>query len=167
MFRKVEDFLAGYRQLSESTARMMAALTDGNLKQPVAEGHRTLGHVAWHIAATVPEMMNRVGVGIEGLDEETPPPAKAAEIREAYEKVSAELIEKIRAGWTDETLEQTDEMYGETWPRGLTLSILMSHQVHHLGQMSVLLRQAGAAVPGIFGPSKEEWSKYGMDTPPF
>ena len=160
MFRRIEDFLAGYRQLSESTAKMMTALTDENRNQPVAEGHRTLGDVAWHIVATVPEMMNRVGLGIEGLDYKAPPPATVAEIRGAYTRVSAELLEKDRAGWTD-------EMYGETWPRGLTLSILMSHQVHHLGQISVLLRQAGTAVPGIFGPSKEEWSQYGMEAPPY
>ncbi|MBN1824627.1 MAG: DinB family protein [Candidatus Eisenbacteria bacterium] len=167
MFRKLEDFVGGYGRLAESTGRLMGALTDENLSQPVADGHRTLGHVAWHVVTSVPEMMNRVGLGIASVNPESPPPSTAAEIRDAHEAVNAELIEKIRDAWTDETLERVDEMYGETWPRGLTLTILINHQIHHLGQMTVLLRQAGAEVPGIFGPSKEEWARYGMEAPPY
>jgi uncharacterized damage-inducible protein DinB len=28
--------------------------------------------------------------------------------------------------------------------------------------MTVLMRQAGLKVPGIYGPSREEWSQFGM-----
>ncbi len=58
-------------------------------------------------------------------------------------------------------------MYGESWPRGVTLMILIAHETHHLGQITVLLRQAGRSVPGIMGPSKEEWARFGMDAPPY
>jgi len=37
------------------------------------------------------------------------------------------------------------------------------HQAHHRGQMTVLMRQAGMKVPGVYGPSKEEWSAFGME----
>lgn len=43
-------------------------------------------------------------------------------------------------------------MYGEIWARGLTLFYLITHQAHHRGQMTVLMRQAGLPVPGIYGP---------------
>ena len=69
--------------------------------------------------------------------------------------------------WNDEALEVIDEMYGEKWARGQTLRILLDHETHHRGQMTVLLRQAGETVPGIFGPAKEEWGRYGMETPPW
>jgi uncharacterized damage-inducible protein DinB len=38
----------------------------------------------------------------------------------------------------------------------------MSHEIHHRGQMTVLMRQAGLKVPGVYGPSREEWTAYGM-----
>ena len=39
------------------------------------------------------------------------------------------------------------------------------HQCHHRGQMSVLMRQAGIRVPGIYGPAREEWSMLGAPIP--
>jgi uncharacterized damage-inducible protein DinB len=42
---------------------------------------------------------------------------------------------------------------------------LIQHQAHHRGQMTVLMRQAGLPVPGIYGPSKEEWANFGMEAP--
>ena len=56
-------------------------------------------------------------------------------------------------------------MYGEKWPRGLSLQVLVVHQAHHRGQMTVLMRQAGLEVPGVYGPSREEWTAYGMQPP--
>jgi len=53
-------------------------------------------------------------------------------------------------------------MYGETWKRGMTLLYLMLHQAHHRGQITVLMRQAGLKVTGIYGPAKEEWQTMGM-----
>lgn len=42
---------------------------------------------------------------------------------------------------------------------------MIQHQIHHRGQMTILMRQAGLTVPGLYGPSKEEWAVIGMDTP--
>jgi len=54
---------------------------------------------------------------------------------------------------------------GQTWKQGDVLSSLILHQAHHRGQMTVLMRQAGLAVPGIYGPAKEEWAAMGMAAP--
>jgi len=41
------------------------------------------------------------------------------------------------------------------------------HELHHRGQLTVLMRQAGLVVPGIFGPAQEEWTRYGMEPPAY
>jgi uncharacterized damage-inducible protein DinB len=69
---------------------------------------------------------------------------------------AASLLEQVSRNWTDETLQVEDEMYGEHWPRGLTLQALVFHEIHHRGAMTVLMRQAGLTVPGIYGPNREE-----------
>ncbi|HBP64402.1 MAG TPA: hypothetical protein DD730_09030 [Desulfosporosinus sp.] len=56
-------------------------------------------------------------------------------------------------------------MYGETWTNGHTLRALIDHQIHHRGQITVLMRQAGLKVPGIYGPSREDWRQMGMKPP--
>jgi uncharacterized damage-inducible protein DinB len=167
MFRRINDFLDAYRSLADGTARLLDAMDDRSMRQPVAEGHRTLGRIAWHLVTTVPEMMARTGLPLSSVDPHAPPPASAAEIVSSYRAVSRELADALARDWTDGTLEKTDDMYGETWPRGKTLAALVSHEMHHRGQMTVLLRQAGARVPGLFGPSKEEWAEYGMQEPPY
>lgn len=167
MYRKMEDFQCSYKGLVEGTSKIFSALTDENMLQTVTEGHRALGDMAWHIVTTVAEMMNQTGLGLSSIDHEAMPPATAGEIQTAYQAVTDELSAKLAAQWTDETLEKTDELYGETWHRGTTLAILIHHEIHHRGQMTILLRQAGATVPGIYGPAKEEWEKYGMDLPAY
>ncbi|MEW5994556.1 MAG: DinB family protein, partial [Candidatus Zixiibacteriota bacterium] len=58
-----------------------------------------------------------------------------------------------------------DEMYGEKWERRFTLLALIQHQIHHRGQMTVLMRQAGLKVPSIYGPVLEDWAQYGQPPP--
>lgn len=167
MLRRVEDFLKAYENLVDCTSKIFATLTDENLDCKVAYGHRSLGQIAWHIVASVAEMMGRTGMRLSSIDQESPPPISASEIAAGYRAVSTELVETLKATWNDDTLLQTDDMYGEQWPRGVTLSALIQHEIHHRGQMTVLLRQAGGKVPGTYGPSKEEWTQYGMQPPAY
>ena len=82
----------------------------------------------------------------------------------AYEAASKAVAAGV-AAWSDATLEAEDDMYGERWRRGLTLQVLVVHQAHHRGQMTVLMRQAGLKVPGVYGPAREEWTAHGMKPP--
>ena len=167
MFRTLEDFYEAFSDVVESTEKIFAHLTDANLNQQVVEGHRTLGGMAWHIVATVPDMMPRIGLGTSSVDPQSPPPDSADEIMRAYKTVTTEMKDAVQSGWTDDTLLKTDDLYGEVWSRGKSLYGYILHEVHHRGQMTILLRQAGSKVTGIFGPSKEEWSTYGMPEPAY
>ena len=165
MFTTVESLLKGWEGESKITQNVMNALTEAAAKQEVAEGHRNLARVAWHIAISIPEMMSRAGLDFSGIDPEAPVPASVEEIKKVYAEVSARLLEEVKAKWNDDTLQQEDEMYGETWKKGLTTRILINHEIHHRGQMSVLMRQAGLVVPSIYGPAKEGWAEYGAPPP--
>ncbi len=167
MFCKLDDFFKGYQSLVDGTKKIFAVIDLDSMCQNVAPGHRTLRGLAWHIVITVPEMMNQVGLGLSSLDQKALPPGSPDEVRAAYDKVTDELVAALKAQWTDDDLTKTDELYGETWPRGVTLKVLMDHEIHHRGQMTVLLRQAGLPVPGIYGPSKDEWANFGMELPPY
>jgi uncharacterized damage-inducible protein DinB len=167
MYRKIEDFQKAYGTLREGTGKILASLSDQNLDQAVGEGHRNLGDLAWHIVTTIPEMMAQTGLGLSAVDPRSLPPHSAEKIRAAYEAASRELAEAVAANWQDATLAQEDDLYGQKWSRGMSLAILIHHEIHHRGQMTVLLRQAGAKVPGIYGPAKEEWTAYGQSPPPY
>jgi len=110
-------------------------------------------------------MMAKTGLTIKSVLPDAPLPTKAVAIQKAYASASRELLEQIKTGWTDQTLAVVDEMYGEKWPRGMPARVLLDHQTHHRGQMTVLMRQAGLTVPGVYGPAKEEWGAYGAPPP--
>lgn len=165
MFRTIAEFEEGWSKESASTQKQIDQLTDASLTQAINNDHRTLGRIAWHIAMTIPEMMSRTGLKLSAVDHEAPVPTSADEIKKAYAAVSAELLKQIKANWDDAAMETEDDLYGEKWKRGNTLRILIAHEIHHRGQMTVLMRQAGLLVPGVYGPAKEEWSNFGGEPP--
>ncbi len=165
MYPTIADFEGDMKRESEGTQKYMDALTDAGMLQAVANDHRTLARIAWHLVTTYPEMMSRTGLTVKSVAADAPVPATAKEIAENYAAVTKELLDQVKQSWKDEDLLIEDDMYGEKWKRGLTLRILIRHEIHHRGQMSVLMRQAGLKVPGIYGPAKEEWSQYNMQEP--
>ena len=161
----VSDLLDWLDNESEATSKIFAALTDASLKQAVADNHRTIGRMAWHLVQTIPEMSSKMGLKAAGPSDHDPVPTSAAAIKSAYDSAVASLKSEIKKNWNDETLKKEDDMYGSMWSRSFSMTILLTHEIHHRGQMTVLMRQAGLKVPGIFGPSYEEWDAYGMKPP--
>ncbi|MGB7069432.1 MAG: DinB family protein [Pyrinomonadaceae bacterium] len=162
MLRRIDDFKKDWEYEVESTLKVFNALTDRSLSQKVTEDGRSLGFLGWHITQTLSEMLANVGLTIDAPSFTDDVPAVASEIAAAYEKAGSSVTNEVVKNWTDETLLQEDDMYGDRWARGLTLFYLIAHQAHHRGQMTVLMRQAGVAVPGVYGPAKEEWTAMGM-----
>lgn len=165
MIRTIEDFAKLWKQESDNTQKALDVLTDASLAQPVTSDHRTLGRIAWHLIGTPKEMMERTGLHVDGPVENTPVPASAKIMADTYARTAKSLLEAVRKDWTGATLAIVDEMYGEEWARGDTLLVLILHQAHHRGQMTVLMRQAGLRVPGLVGPAKEDWAQWKMEPP--
>jgi len=166
MLRKIEDFQKDWAYEAEMTGKVLQTLTNESLGQKVSPDGRNLGFLGWHLTLTLGEMLGLVGLKIEGPADDAECPAEAGEIANAYEKAAKSVANEINANWTDETLLESDNMYGDTWQRGLTLFFLITHQAHHRGQMTVLMRQAGLPVPGVYGPAKEEWAAMGAPALP-
>lgn len=164
MIRSIADFVTVWTRESDNTAKLFREIPDASMPQAIAAEHRDLGRIAWHTTVTIREMLERTGLHVHGPHPEAPVPTTTAEIVSAFESSSASLVKALEA-WTDKTLEESDDMYGERWTRAETLLILILHQTHHRGQMTVLMRQAGLPVPGMYGPSKEDWAKYGLPLP--
>jgi uncharacterized damage-inducible protein DinB len=166
MFRSLNDFFNAWEYESQATLKTLRELTDVSLAQQVSAEGRTLGFLAWHITTTLSEMMNGAGLAVHETTENQAVPATAAAIVETYERGAKAVTETVRATWTDEQLTDTIPMYGEMWTKAGVLGALIGHQCHHRGQMTVLMRQAGLKVPGIYGPSREEWATFGAPAQP-
>lgn len=162
MYYKLQDFISDWTYESGATLKVFSNLTDESLTKVVNENVRTAGRLAWHITISIGEMAHRTGLKFKTVENNSFVPATVKEIFNAYKEASENLLSEIKSNWDDETLFVEDDMYGEKWKRGKTLSVIVNHQIHHRAQLTVIMRLLGLKVPGIYGPSKEEWAKYGM-----
>ncbi|WP_426452301.1 DinB family protein [Paenibacillus sp. S-38] len=165
MYTTIPSFITDYENESRSTLKLLDTLTDASLSQEVAPGFRTLGPLAWHLVHKDHGLLTGAGLSFKAPAAESETPASAVSIAEAYRAVTQSILSAVCGHWSDEALEETVQMFGQTWTKGQTLSIFVKHEIHHRGQLTILMRQAGLPVAGMYGPSKEEWSAIGMDTP--
>ncbi|MFL5763293.1 MAG: DinB family protein [Bacteroidia bacterium] len=165
MYRKTEDFLNEWKYESESTISTFKNISNEALNKKDHENVRSIARLAWHITLTIAEMMNKTGLNVSGPDEHSQPPSEINAIIREYERSAASVAEEVKNKWTDASLLEEKNLYGESWMNGLTLGVLVKHQTHHRGQLTVLMRQAGLKVPGIYGPAKEEWAAMNMASP--
>ena len=163
MYNKLSDFLNEWKYESESTLKVFEQLTDDSLNKKFNDDVRTPGRLAWHLVTTIGEMVQRTGLKFDVTPEDAPIPAIVKEICSEYKRSSDGMIAALKNEWTDESLNEDVNLYGQTWKKGTVLTVLVKHQAHHRGQLTVLMRLAGLKVPGVYGPAKEEWAKMGME----
>ena len=73
-----------------------------------------------------------------------------------YVDAAHALMTSVEAAWTSDALREPVAFYGTVLPRGEVLEIVLRHEIHHRGQLTVLMRLAGLRVPGVYGPSGDE-----------
>jgi uncharacterized damage-inducible protein DinB len=156
MYHTITEFLDDWLDEAEATGRLLNALTDASLGQRVSSLDRSLGEIAWHLTTSIQEIASRTGLVFSSPGKRSEAPVSAAPIAEGYKAASEAMIAALKEQWTDATLVETRDIYGMSWANRYTLSILVKHLIHHRAQATVLMRQAGLAVPGIYGPARGE-----------
>jgi uncharacterized damage-inducible protein DinB len=158
-----DGLLAEYDHEMGTTRRLLDRLPDDRLSWKPHEKSMSLGGLATHLA-NLPVwgdvILNQVLFDLA----DAPPNAK--------EKTSrAEVLEdfdhkvKTTRGWLDKTDAElmapwTLKRSGQqmfTMPRIAAFrSFVLSHSIHHRGQLSVYLRLNDVPVPAIYGPTADE-----------
>lgn len=157
MFQTVDELLKSWNYEASLTQKVLDQLTDESLKQEIAAGHWSLGQLSWHLVTTLGVFAGQIGLELEGPSADAPVPTHAKDIAKEYQIVTQSLSNTIKTQWNDEQLSEIKSVFGHEQRCDQVFSLLISHQNHHRGQMTVLMRQAGLRVPGVYGPSKEEW----------
>lgn len=155
MFYRIADFLNEWSTESSTTQRVLDAITDESLTREIANGFSSLGSIGWHICQAYGGILHHTGLVFEAPSKSDPAPVRAAAILAKYKEVGLGMKAAIEANWTDSSLLELVDVYGESWTKGATLHMLIKHEIHHRGQMAVLIRQAGLRLPDIYGPTKE------------
>ncbi|WP_286228466.1 DinB family protein [Neobacillus mesonae] len=165
MFQTLDGFFKLWNFEADATQKILNQLTDESLPQEVTPQNWTLGRIAWHTVTAIGVMTSRTDLSFDSPNQDYPVPTSAKSISDSYQQASDGLVEAVKNQWTDNSLREVQDMFGQKMSKGEILSFLIQHQIHHRGQMTILMRQAGLTVPGLYGPSKEEWAMIGMEAP--
>ena len=166
MYVTISDFIKEWNREAMLTQNVLDGLTDESLKQQVYPEGRTLGRIAWHLTTNIPDYLTHFGLNIDGVKNAENVPTSAKEIAQTFKEVSSLVAQIIEKQWTDKTIEQIQEAFGRQESNAQILMGLIKHIVHHRGQITVLMRQAGLKPFGVYGPPKEDWIYLGVENPP-
>lgn len=166
MYVTISDFLNEWNREALLTQKVLDGLTDESLQQQVYPEGRTLGRITWHLTTSIPDYLAHFGLKIDGVENAESVPTSAKEIAETFKNISLDAAKVIEEQWTDEFLKQIQEAFGRQESNATILMGLIKHIVHHRGQVTVLMRQAGIKPFGVYGPPKEEWIHLGVENPP-
>ncbi len=161
MFTTINDFKNSFQYEHETTLKVFKNITNETLMDKPYDNVRSMQRLVWHITITLGEMLGKAGLTIDCPEEHSKPLEDINAICKVYETAAKSVLKEV-SKWTDADLSQEVEMYGDTWKKGTVLTVLIKHEAHHRGQLSVLMRLNGLKVPGIYGPSKEEWAAWNM-----
>ncbi len=163
MYSKVSEFIDDWKYESESTLKVFENLTNDTLDFKSNNIVRSPGRLAWHSVTTLGEMVHRTGLNFDATPEDAPLPTAVKEICDEYKRSSDGMLNAVKKEWKDESLLEEVNLYGQNWKKGKVLSVLVNHQTHHRGQLTVIMRLTGLKVPGVYGPAREEWANMGME----
>jgi len=156
MYRTIDDFLTTWEYEQTMTAKLFDNLTDTSLEQRITPGSRSLGELTWHLVMALRAIPGAAGLQVDGPSYEEPVPTSAAMIADSYRQTARSFVDQVKAQWHDAMLANAVTMWGTPSTYGTALRDTLLHQAHHRGQVTVLMKQAGVPIVGIYGPTKEE-----------
>ncbi len=166
MYLSIEDFRKEWEREAMLTQEVLEGLTEESLYQQVYPEGRSIGRIAWHLTTSIPEYLSDFGLVIDSVEDADTVPASARKIAEVFKETSTRVSIELKEQWTDDSLSQVQDAFGREESNATILMGLMKHIVHHRGQITVLMRQAGLKPFGVYGPPKEDWGKFGVENPP-
>jgi uncharacterized damage-inducible protein DinB len=158
----IDALLQELEQEAMTTRRVLERVPADKLAWKPHEKSMSLGQLALHVATTpgfVAEMSRQSPFRMPPFTQ--PSAERAADLVPALEG-SVATARRVLGGMTDADLSATWHlMQGDrevfSMPVGAMLrTIMLNHWYHHRGQLAVYLRQVGALVPSIYGPSADE-----------
>jgi uncharacterized damage-inducible protein DinB len=161
-----EMLLPEYDQEMAGARKILACVPQDKLTWKPHEKSMTLGRLASHIAemglwtaVTITQDHLNVEPGQAAFNAQT-----TAELMDAFDR-NTPMGRAALAGASDETLQATWTMSLAGKPlvssprTNVMRHMVLSHMIHHRGQLSVYLRLLDVAIPGMYGPSADDKSR--------
>lgn len=156
---ELEMFLSSWDREAQNTLKLLRSLPPTQYDFRPDAGGRSLGELAWHLAEGEAYMSFGIDRGEFAMDTKPPHierPRAVEALAPGFEQVHSEAVARIQK-LKVEDLDRALNFFGRPTPiRTILWEMIISHNVHHRGQLSLMCRLAGGQAPGLYGPNREE-----------
>ena len=158
---ELDMFLGAWEREAESTLKLLRALPPAQYDFRPDAGGRSLGELAWHLAEGDAYMSYGIEQGGFTMSGAKPPnierPRQVDALVSRRERVHREAVARIRKLKPEDLDRSVTFFNGASMPiRDILWGFIISHGIHHRGQLSLMCRLAGGQAPGLYGPNREE-----------
>jgi uncharacterized damage-inducible protein DinB len=156
---ELENFLKTWEREAEKTLKLLRALPADQYDYRPDAGGRSLGELAWHLAEGDAYMSSGVASGEFKMGQKPPNierPRTVDALAPGYERVHQDAVARLRALKPEDLDRAIPFFIGEMPIRDILWDMIISHTVHHRGQLALMCRLAGGVAPGMYGPNREE-----------
>lgn len=158
----IQEFLPEFDREMASTRRVLERVPADRLAWKPHPKSRSLGELATHVAE-----LSRWGVRLQKdsfqVGSEAAPSMKSAadfvarfdaNVKESRERLAGMGDDRFEGEFT--VLKPDGEVFFKLPRRAVLRSVLLSHLIHHRGQLTVYLRQNDVPLPTLYGPTADE-----------
>jgi uncharacterized damage-inducible protein DinB len=156
--RSVDQFLPYYEGVRERTRRVVACIPDERMEWRHAPGRFSFGDLVRHLAALERRMFaenvavrpsSYSGHGRELAD-------GPDEVRRFFEEMHAQSMDIFRTLSDDDLAGRCTTPAGASLPVWKWLRAMVEHEVHHRGQLYLMLGMIDVPTPPLFGLTSEQ-----------
>ncbi len=151
-----EMILNSLEREKQTTKKVIAAIPEAGRDYRPDPKARTAYELAWHIAYEDVHFLQGIAQLKIEMAPPKEPPATIGEIVTWYEQNLPPAIRQVRALSGEKLLTPVDFFGIMKLPVFQYLPMVVSHSIHHRGQLSTYLRPMGSRVPSIYGGSADE-----------
>jgi uncharacterized damage-inducible protein DinB len=156
--RTIEPFLDYFAKIRERTRRVVVLIPPDRLEWAPREGAWTFGDLVRHLAAIERWMFAE---NVSGRPSRYP--GHGRELAEGYDAVLAyfdgmhdEAMDVFRALTPDALQARCTTPGGAPMPAWKWLRAMVEHEIHHRGQIYLMLGMIGVPTPPLYGLTSEE-----------
>jgi len=156
---ELEMFLSAWDREAENTVKLLRALPAAQYDFRPDPGGRSLGELAWHLAEGDAYMSYGIENGRFSMDMKPPNierPRTVEALAPGYELIHREAAARIRKLKPEDLDRSIPFFTGLMSIRDILWGAIVSHGIHHRGQLTLMCRLAGGQAPGLYGPNREE-----------
>jgi uncharacterized damage-inducible protein DinB len=160
--QEIERFIDLWEHESGVTKGLLASIPQNQLEyRPDSQG-RSIGELAWHIAE-IEGIFSKLARERD-FSAARPPaverPRTVQELTSAYERIHREAVDRVRGLQGDDLDREFPFFDRKISVRNVLRFPLLHHQIHHRGQLMMLIRQAGGVPAKVYGPNREDMATF-------